>query len=104
MWCAFAGSPRIARVHGCGTVHAYGSPGFDTLAAHFPERPGRRSIIDVEVERVSTSCGYAVPLMHYEGERDRLLDWARKKGDGGIVDYWGSKNARSIDGLPGLPA
>ena len=104
MWCAFSGNPRIARVYGSGTVHPFGTPEFDALAAHFDELPGRRSIIDVRVERVSTSCGYAVPLMHYAGERERLLDWARKKGDDGIVDYWGSKNAESIDGLPGLPA
>jgi Pyridoxamine 5'-phosphate oxidase len=104
MWCAFSGNPRIARVHGRGTVHPFGSEAFDRLASHFPELPGRRSIVDVDVERVSTSCGYAVPLMQYEGERDRLLDWARQKGDDGIVHYWGSKNTQSIDGLPGLPA
>ena len=30
--------------------------------------------------RVTTSCGYAVPLMDLVGERDRLLDWARAQG------------------------
>jgi hypothetical protein len=104
MWCAFSGNPRIVRVYGSGTVRPIGTPEFDELGSHFDDLPGRRSIIDVRVERVSTSCGYAVPLMEYEGERERLLEWARKKGDDGIVDYWGSKNAKSIDGLPGLPA
>jgi hypothetical protein len=104
MWCAFSGNPRIARVYGRGTAHPFGSAAFEALAPAFPDLPGRRSIVEVEVDRVSTSCGYAVPLMHYEGPRDRLLDWARKKGDDGVVDYWASKNAESIDGLPGLPA
>ena len=56
----------------------------------------------VAVERVSTSCGYAVPLMDLVDERDRLQAWAEKKGDDGIVEYWASKNRESIDGLPGL--
>ena len=37
-------------------------------------------------------------------DRDRLQDWARAKGEDGLVDYRGSKNAVSIDGLPGLGA
>src|SRR3954471_18143685 len=102
MWCAFSGNPRIARVYGRGAVHPIGSPGFDGLAPHFADLPGRRSIIEVAVERVSTSCGYAVPLMDLVDERDRLQAWAEKKGDDGIVEYWASKNRESIDGLPGL--
>jgi hypothetical protein len=102
MACSFDGSPRISRIYGRGTVHPVGTAGFDALACKFPELPGRRSIIEVAVERVSTSCGYAVPRMELVGERDRLVDWAEKKGDEGIVAYWGTKNAASIDGLPGL--
>jgi hypothetical protein len=104
MWCAFSGNPRIARVYGHGTVHAAGTPAFDELVAHFPELPGRRSVIDVDVDLVTTSCGYAVPLMDYVGERDRLVKWAAAKGDAGVVSYWGTKNTKSIDGLPGLGA
>src|SRR5437868_2250776 len=62
MACAFAGNPRISRIYGRGTVHGVGTAGCDALAPEFPALPGRRSIIDVEVERVTTSCGYAVPL------------------------------------------
>jgi hypothetical protein len=102
MACAFSGNPRISRVHGRGTVHPVGSAGFDELAPQFPELPGRRSIIDVAVERVTTSCGFSIPLMDLVGDRDRLLDWAEKKGEQGVVDYWASKNAVSVDGLPGL--
>ena len=40
--------------------------------------------------------------MDLVGERERLLDWARAKGDDGIVDYWASKNTTSIDGLPAI--
>ncbi len=102
MACAFAGNPRISRIYGRGTVHEVGTPGFDALASDFPALPGQRAIIEVDVERVTTSCGYAVPLMDLVDDRDRLIAWAEKKGDDGIVEYWASKNRESIDGLPGL--
>jgi len=102
MWCAFTGNPQIARVYGRGTVCPAGTPEFDELAAHFPELPGRRSVIDVDVDLVSTSCGYAVPEMAFVGERHRLERWAKAKGEDGIAAYWSTKNAKSIDGLPGL--
>ena len=104
MACAFAGAPRISRIYGTGTVHERGSSAFEELAPNFPELPGGRAIIDIAVDRVSTSCGFAVPMMDLVSDRDRLLDWARAKGDDALVDYRASKNAASIDGLPGLRA
>jgi len=103
MACAFNGAPRISRIYGIGTAHELGSPAFDELAGLFPDLPGRRAVIDVAVHRVSTSCGYAVPLMDLVGDRDRLLRWAQAKGDDGLAEYRASKNAQSIDGIPGLP-
>src|SRR4051795_10125388 len=63
MFCAFEGPPRIVRLHGRGIVHPLGSAGFDALAPEFPELPGRRAIIEIEVTRISTSCGFGVPRM-----------------------------------------
>jgi hypothetical protein len=102
MACAFSGNPRISRIYGRGTVHPAGTAAFDELASLFPDLPGRRAVIEIDVDGVSTSCGYAVPLMDLVGDRDRLADWAEKKGDAGIVEYWGNKNTVSIDGLPGI--
>jgi len=102
MACAFDGNPRISRIYGRGTVHLAGTAAFDELAPEFAMLPGARSIVDVAVERVTTSCGYAVPRMDLVDDRDRLLDWAKNKGDDGIAQYWASKNAQSIDGLAGL--
>ena len=102
MACAFTGNPRISRIYGEGSVHLFGTPAFDALAPEFPELPGRRAIIVVDVERVTTSCGYAIPLMDLVEDRERLNEWAVKKGDDGITAYWSSKNAHSIDGLPGI--
>jgi hypothetical protein len=102
MLCAFEGPPRIVRLHGRGTVHPRGTHRFDALAPEFPELPGRRAIIEIDVTRVSTSCGFGVPRMEVVGERDELLKWSRRKGDDGIDNYHRTKNAASIDGLPGF--
>ena len=59
-------------------------------------------MIVVAVERVSTSCGFGVPLYHFERERSQLADWADRKGADGLRDYQRSKNATSIDGLPAV--
>ena len=57
----------------------------------------------VDVERVSDSCGFAVPLMDFAGDRD-VLDRAQERRDPGYFEtYAVTKNATSVDGLPGLP-
>ena len=38
--------------------------------------------------------------MSFNGERERLLDWADRKGESGLEDYRQRNNRRSIDGLP----
>jgi hypothetical protein len=102
MFCSFAGPPNIARLHGRGEAVEPGDPRFTGLAQRFPELPGVRAVILVQVDRASDSCGYGVPLFEYQGERTALGTWAEKKGRDGLVEYQRSKNAESIDGLPGL--
>ncbi len=102
MFCAFEGPPRIVRVHGHGDVLALDDPRAAAVLEEVPAYPGSRSVIRVAVERISTSCGYAVPLMDYRGERPTLVEWADRKGPAGVAAYHAEKNAESIDGLPGL--
>lgn len=102
MFCAFDGPPKIVRLHGHGVVHLPGSAGFAELVGRFADHPGRRSVIRVDVDRISDSCGFAVPRMTLEGEREQLVRWARKKGSDGLADYRRTRNGRSIDGLPAL--
>ena len=104
MFCAFDGPPRIVRLHGHGAFVTREDPGFAELAEHFPDRPGARAVIVVEVDRVSDSCGFAVPLMEHVGDRDQLVRWAANRGDEGLETYRRQKNAVSIDGLPALGA
>lgn len=60
----------------------------------------RWEVITVEVERVSDSCGYAVPLMDFRAERDLLLTSHSRRSTDDLAVYRAAKNAASIDGLP----
>lgn len=111
MFCAFEGPPAVVRLHGRGTVVRPQDPGFAGLRAAFPTRAatghgaadhGLRSIIAVDVDRVSDSCGYGVPLMSYAGDRTLLEQWSARRTDEQLVEYRASRNAVSIDGLPAL--
>lgn len=102
MFCAFEGRPQIARLHGTGRALLEGDGEYAELEPRFPRHPGARAIIDIDVERVSTSCGYAVPFMDYVGERPTLDQWANRKGPDGLAAYHANKNRYSIDGLPAL--
>jgi hypothetical protein len=103
MFCTFEGPPLIVRLHGRGEAVVPGDDRFAGLRGRFPaDEPGVRSIVLVAVDRVSTSCGYAVPLMSYEADRTMLRAWAERRGPDGIEAYWAERNTESIDGLPGL--
>ena len=102
MFCAFDGRPRIIRLHGRGRVVLPADAEFASLIGRFTEHPGVRSIIAVDVERVSDSCGYGVPTMSYDSDREVLDLSNAKRGDDGLADYRARKNATSIDGLPAL--
>lgn len=102
MFCAFQGPPNILRLHGRGRVVEAQHQDFAALAHNFPAFDAIRSIVVIELSRVSESCGYGVPLFQYEGERPQLRAWARKQGPEGLQSYRERKNKYSIDGLPGL--
>ena len=102
MFCAFSGRPKIVRIHGRGTVFTPEHPRFQELAARFPANPGTRAFVHIAVTRVSTSCGYSVPLFEFRAPRETLDEWAATKGPQGLSDYRARKNQNSIDGLPAL--
>jgi len=121
---AFEGPPRIARLYGKGTVYEFGTPEYEALLPPEKRQIGSRSIIMIDVFKVSTSCGYAVPFFTYKGPRNRLLNFfvpheladieAEKGMDAscsapplpakGLKKYWIVRNAQSLDGLPGVVA
>ena len=102
MFCAFDGPPKVVRLYGRGRVYEPGDDAHEELRPRFPELPGARALVDVVVERVSSSCGFGVPLMKFVGSRTELPEWAERKGEAKLVAYRAGKNVESIDGLLGL--
>src|SRR5262249_53954369 len=102
LFCAFEGPPKLVRLYGTGRVVVPGDSDFAALVARFPEHRSARAVIRVALDRVSTSCGYTVPIMRYEHERDTMTKWVDRKSDDELVEYRAAKNARSIDGITGL--
>lgn len=102
MFCAFEGKPDIIRFYGTGSVHRPGDAEFAQLAPLFGEHRGIRSVITADIDRTSSSCGFAVPLMDFVEQRDTLTTFWKNKSDEGLAAYWAEKNDRSIDGLPAV--
>ncbi|MGA4843070.1 pyridoxamine 5'-phosphate oxidase family protein [Streptomyces sp. G45] len=109
MWCAFQGPPNIVRVHGRGEPVFRDDPRFPELLGRFPgvdpAPHGLRAIIVVTAELVRDTCGYAVPFMTYDEDRDLHAKRFAREDDASLDAYFTKKPdiATSIDGLPGLP-
>lgn len=102
MFCAFQGAPNIVRLYGKGEVVEPEDDEFAALAKHFPHVKRARSIIRVQVSRITDSCGYGVPLMEYVRDRETLTRWIDSKGSDVVKSYIRENNAKSIDGLSGV--
>lgn len=99
MLCNFQQPALILRIYGRGRAVLPQDADWERLAAHFTLLPGTRQIFDIAVESVQSSCGWGVPFMALEGERETLTKAHRQSAP----EAWTAKTAkriRSIDGLP----
>lgn len=102
MACNFQQPALILRIYGHGRPVLPSDPDWDGLAAHFTMLPGTRQIFDIRVDSVQTSCGWGVPVMTLEHERETLKKAHRQVP----AENWVSMAAnrtQSIDGLPVTP-
>ncbi len=102
MFCAFENPALILRIYGRGRPVLPQDAEWDELAQHFTMLPGTRQIFDIAVDSVQTSCGWGVPVMQMERERETIKK-AHRQSD---PQAWLAKTARrtrSIDGLPTTP-
>lgn len=103
MFCNFQQPALILRIYGKGRPVLPQDDEWEGLAGHFTLLPGTRQIFVIEVESVQTSCGWGVPFMSFEAERDTL----RKYHGNSDPAEWEAKAAArtsSIDGLPTRPS
>ncbi len=100
MFCAFDGRPKILRLYGKAQAFHARDAEFAALDTLFTPHPSTRQLVDFHIELVQTSCGFGVPLFKFQQERDDMDKWLDSKNDQDIKEYWGRKNAVSLDGLP----
>ncbi|MDH6116563.1 hypothetical protein ABH930_000962 [Kitasatospora sp. GAS204A] len=108
MWCAFTGPPTVVRVHGRGEPVFRDDPRFAELLGHFAptaDGGGLRAVVLVRAERISDSCGFAVPYLEYREDRALHADYFDRKSEAEFAEYCEKKDfvGVSVDGLPGLP-
>jgi hypothetical protein len=99
MFCNFQQPALILRLYGRGRAVLPQDAGWEELAPHFTLLPGTRQIFDIAVESVQSSCGWGVPFMTLEGERETLTK-AHRQSD---PDAWIAKTAKRIHSIDGLP-
>ncbi|MGC1468835.1 MAG: pyridoxamine 5'-phosphate oxidase family protein [Sphingorhabdus sp.] len=99
MFCNFEQPALILRIYGRGRPVLPQDAEWDELASHFEILPGTRQIILADVDSVQTSCGWGVPFMAFDRDRETL-----KKAHAGMdADAWMARaqgRTKSIDGLP----
>jgi len=81
MLCRFDATAGIIRLYGRGRRVDIGDPELLQYREAFAQdfHPYVRQAFLVDVEKVQTSCGYAVPRMEYLGDRDTLDKWCERK-------------------------
>jgi len=102
MFCAFDNPALILRLYGRGRAVLPQDEGFAALAAHFTPLPGTRQIFVIEVDSVQTSCGWAVPRMTLDRERDTLVRYHAQQDEAAYLAKMAGRT-KSIDGLPVRP-
>ena len=99
MFCNFDRPALILRIYGRGRAVLPQDAEWEELVAHFTLIPGTRQIFLIDVESVQTSCGWGVPFMAFDRERETL-----KKAHAGMAEEaWmavRSSRTKSIDGIP----
>jgi len=99
MFCAFDNPALILRLYGRGVAVLPQDDGFDALAGRFPKLAGVRQIFVIAVDSAQTSCGWGVPRMTLETERQTLGKYHAQQVPAERLAKIAARD-RSIDGLP----
>ncbi|MEM9044274.1 MAG: pyridoxamine 5'-phosphate oxidase family protein [Pseudomonadota bacterium] len=102
MFCAFEGDALILRVYGTAKAIHPRDPAWQEHIGLFPEMAGSRTLFELAIDLVQTSCGTGVPVMRFEKSRgeEELLPFYAEMGPDGVNAYWQRKNMDTLDGKP----
>lgn len=99
MMCAFDQPALIFRMYGHGRAVLPQDDAWDALVAHFTVLPGTRQIFVIDLQSIQTSCGWGVPFMSFDRERETLSKYhAADDPTTRLAKI--AKRTQSIDGLP----
>jgi len=99
MFCSFEKNPLILRLYGNAKIFHLRDDEYTKYNKLFEDNVGARQIIEMNVDLVQTSCGFAVPFMEFKEERSTLNNWSSRLGKEEIQQYWVNKNTKSLDGF-----
>ena len=99
MFCAFDQPALIMRLYGHGRAVLPQDADWAGLAGTFRILPGARQIFVIDVDSVQTSCGWGVPFMTFERERETLSRYHAAQDPVERLEKIADRT-RSIDGLP----
>jgi hypothetical protein len=99
MFCAFDRPALILRLYGRGKAVLPQDAEWDALAAKFNALPGARQIFVIDLDSIQTSCGWGVPFMSFDRERQTLSKYHAADDPVARLEKT-SHRTNSIDGLP----
>ena len=99
MMCAFDRPALIFRIYGHGRAVLPQDVEWDALAAHFTLLPGTRQIFVIDIDSIQESCGWGVPFMKFDRERETLSKYHAQQDSTERLAKIADRTT-SIDGLP----
>jgi Pyridoxamine 5'-phosphate oxidase len=99
MFCAFDQPALILRIYGRGRAVLPQDTEWDGLVGGFTLLPGTRQIFLIDVESLQTSCGWGVPFLSFERERQTLSKYHVAQDPVERLEKV-AERTKSIDGLP----
>ncbi len=99
MFCAFDQPALILRIYATGRSVLPQDADWTELAPHFTILPGTRQIFVFDVHSVQESCGWGVPFMTFERERQTLSKYHASQDPVARLAKIADRT-KSIDGLP----
>ena len=99
MFCAFDQPALIMRLYGRGRAVLPQDDDWARFETNFAILPGARQIFLVDIESVQTSCGWGVPHMTFDRERNTLSRYHAAQDPAERLEKLAART-RSIDGLP----